>query len=307
MEHQHTNMKLKLRIAVTSAIILTIASGRAQPGPEETERAQPDGTSVVPGHASFSFNIRTVENDELPSTTTLAEPHKFIIAGGAGSIKAPVGAQVKVLGIEGDRLKVAYMDGNDSLPYTNTSIEADILKHREEVRKLEAERVARDDQKQKDDQARLEMDKKLAEFKWKYRVTNDELTSKPTHFAVVQSINQVNFDFPYKGLQRGELVLRDHPQHGQDLILQVQKGQMLVRSYEETTVNVVFDEDSPVSYSVIGPSDHGTTSLFFRDYSGFVRRMMKAKKVKISVPFYQQGNVVFEFIVSDFDPRKMLN
>lgn len=174
--------------------------------------------------------------------------------------------------------------------------------------KREAERQAELKRKEeaRKEQVRLEMEARLAEFKWRYQVSNDQLTSKPTYIAWVKSLNQVNFDFPYQGIQRGELMLRTHPQHGKDLILQVQKGQMLVRSYENTTVKVVFDNGSPITYRVVGPSDHGTKSLFFRDYHGFVSRMLKAKKVKVSVPFYQQGNVVFEFNVSDFDSDKYL-
>jgi hypothetical protein len=148
---------------------------------------------------------------------------------------------------------------------------------------------------------------RMAEFKWKYHVTTDELTSKPTYLAVVKSINQVSFDFPYKGAQRAELMQRTHPQHGKDLILRVEKGQMLVRSYEDTTVEVVFDQGTPISYRVAGPADHSTTSLFIRDSQGFIESMLKAKKVKISVPFYQQGNVVFEFNVSDFESDRYLN
>lgn len=178
----------------------------------------------------------------------------------------------------------------------------------EELAKREAERKKRlkMEEEAKKEQARKALEAKLAEFKWKYQVDKDDLTDKPTHIAWVKSINTVNFDFPYQGEQRGELWMRTHPQHGKDLIIRVKKGQMLVRSYEDSKVKVVFDKGSPVTYSVVGPSDHGTTSLFFRDYHGFVARMLKSKKVKISVPFYQQGNVVFEFNVSDFDTKKYL-
>lgn len=179
----------------------------------------------------------------------------------------------------------------------------------EEARaKREADRKAEIKLKKeaREKQARLELEKKLAEFKWRYAVTEDELTSKPSYQAAVTSINQVSFDFPYQGAQRGELMLRTHPQHGKDLILRVQKGQMLVQSYQDSTVKVVFDGGSPVSYKVVGPADHSTTSLFLRDYSGFVGRMLKAKRIKISVPFYQEGNVVFEFNISDFDTKKYL-
>ena len=190
------------------------------------------------------------------------------------------------------------------------SVRAKIKQHEEEARaKRKAERQAELKRKEeaRQEQARLAMEAKLAEFKWRYQVSTDQLTSKPTYTAWVKSLNQVSFDFPYQGIQRGQLILRTHPQYGKDLILQVEKGQMLVRSYEDTSVKVVFDDRSPVSYRVVGPADHGTTSMFFRDYHGFVGRMLKAKKMKISVPFYQQGNVVFEFNISDFDSGRYLN
>lgn len=189
------------------------------------------------------------------------------------------------------------------------SIREKVNQREKEARaKREAERQAEFDRNElaRKNQARLEMEEMLAEFKWRYQVTTDELTSKPSYLAGVKSINQVNFDFPYRGAQRAELQMRTHPQYGKDLILGVQKGQILVRTYEDTAIKVVFDDGSPVTYMVVGPADHGTTSLFFRDYHGFVRRMLKAKKVKISVPFYQQGDVVFEFNVSDFDSEKYI-
>ena len=205
---------------------------------------------------------------------------------------------------------VALAPNTNEFPEELRAIREKIKQRQEEARaKAEAERQAelKRKEQQKKEKARLAMEAMLAEFKWRYHVTTDELTSKPTYLAVVKSINQVSFDFPYQGIQRGALMLRTHPQYGKDLILRVEKGQMLVRSYEDTAVKVVFDEGSPISYRVVGPSDHGTTSLFIRDYSGFVGRMMKAKKVKVSVPFYQQGNVVFEFNVSDFDSDRYLN
>jgi hypothetical protein len=169
-------------------------------------------------------------------------------------------------------------------------------------RRAELQRKAQVEQ----EQIRLAMELKLAEFKWKYAVRDDELTSKPSYHAAVKSINRISFDFPYHGEQRGELLLRTHPQYGKNLIFRVERGQILVNSFQDSVVKVVFDQGSPISYKVAGPSDHSTTSLFLRDYHGFVDRMVKAKKVKISVPFYQQGDVVFEFNVSDFESNRYL-
>ncbi len=172
----------------------------------------------------------------------------------------------------------------------------------------EAERRALADRKQKaeQEQFRQAMDAKLAEFKWKYQTVTDALTSKPAYHARVSSINRVNFGFPYQGEQRGVLVLRTHPQYGKDVFVRVDRGQMLVSSFQESNVKVVFDQGSPITYRVAAPADHSNTTAFIRDYHGFVERMLKAKKVKISVPFYQQGEVVFEFNVMDFDADRYL-
>ena len=191
----------------------------------------------------------------------------------------------EIVSDQGSRVLIRKDDGKEYLlPFTRLT---------KETRDLIAEKVKENN--------------RIAEFKWKYQVTKDELTSKSTYIAVVQSSNQVSFDFPYEGVQRGELIQRNHPQHGKDLILRVEKGQMLVRTYEDTTVEVVFDQGSPISYRVAAPADHSTTSLFIRDSQRFIESMLKAKKVKISVPFYKQGNVVFDFDVSGFDSDRYLN
>lgn len=190
----------------------------------------------------------------------------------------------EIVSQQGDRILIRKDDGKEYLfPVTKLT---------KETRDLLTEKIKEID--------------RMAEFKWKYHVTKDELTSSSIYFAVVKSINQVSFNFPYEGVQRGKLIQRTHPQHGKDLILQVEKGQMLVRSYEDSTVEVVFDQGSPISYRVSGPADHSTTSLFITDSQGFIESMLKAKKVKLSVPFYQQGNVVFEFNVSEFDSDSYL-
>jgi hypothetical protein len=126
------------------------------------------------------------------------------------------------------------------------------------------------------------------------------------HHATALSSNTVNFGFPYGGAQHGTLFLRTHPKYGKDVVLSIEKGQFLVRSYEDSKALVRFDDGEPITYNVVGAEDHSTTSVFFRDYQGFVSRMLKAKRVRISVPVYQQGSPVFEFEVSGFDTNAYL-
>ena len=136
---------------------------------------------------------------------------------------------------------------------------------------------------------------------WHYSHSDYEMSKGRIHQATTVSSNTVDFGFPYSGSQRGTLFLRTHPKHGKDIILSIERGQFLVRSYEDSTALVRFDDGDPITYKVVGAEDHSTTTLFFRDYQGFVSRMLKSKRVRISVPVYQQGSPVFEFDVSQFD------
>jgi hypothetical protein len=136
---------------------------------------------------------------------------------------------------------------------------------------------------------------------WRYSHGDDEMSKGRVHHAMVLSSNTVEFGFPYRGAQRGSLMLRTHPKYGKDLILRMERGQFLVRSYEDSKALVRFDDGDPISFKVVGPEDHSSTTAFFRDYPGFVERMLKAKRIRIAVPVYQQGSPVFEFDVSGFE------
>lgn len=136
---------------------------------------------------------------------------------------------------------------------------------------------------------------------WRYNHSDYEMGQGRTHHATTVSSNTVDFGFPYGGSQHGTLLLRTHPKHGKDIVLSIERGQFLVRSYEDSTALVRFDDDDPITYKVVGAEDHSTTTVFVRDYQGFVSRMLKSKRVRISVPVYQQSSPVFEFDVSEFD------
>jgi hypothetical protein len=54
-------------------------------------------------------------------------------------------------------------------------------------------------------------------------------------------------------------------------------------------------------FSASGPADHSSTVIFLEDYSRFVAKLRKAKRVRLSVDIYHEGAPVFEFDVSGFD------
>jgi hypothetical protein len=137
-------------------------------------------------------------------------------------------------------------------------------------------------------------------LKWRYDESDDQMGRGRVRRAAVNSLNEVNFDFPYGGDQRGTLTVRVHPKFGKDVILAIDKGQFLC-GFDGCSVAVRFDEGKAQTFSAVGPGDHSTAALFFRGYERFVASTKKAKRVYIEAQFYQQGSRVFEFDVSDFN------
>jgi predicted nucleic acid-binding Zn ribbon protein len=135
-------------------------------------------------------------------------------------------------------------------------------------------------------------------LRWQYEESSEQMGRGKVKRADVLSLNEVVFDFPYGGAQRGTLTLRIHPKYGRDVVLSIEKGQFLC-GIDDCVVAVRFDDGKAQNYTAVAPSDHSTTSLFIRGYDRFVPAAKKAKRVSIEAQFYQQGTRVFEFDITD--------
>lgn len=140
---------------------------------------------------------------------------------------------------------------------------------------------------------------------WSYYTNDDGMTGKQSKSAIVESTNQFEFGFPYAGLQNAKLTLRRHPRFGDDVILSIERGQILCRSYEDCSVTVRFDDEKPVQLSGIGPADNSSDTVFIRGFDRFKNKLVKAKVVRVSVGVYQEGEPVFEFNTEGFDPTRI--
>lgn len=140
---------------------------------------------------------------------------------------------------------------------------------------------------------------------WDYRAREDKMTGGTTYSATATSVNTVNFDFPYNGEQNGRLTLRRDPKYGKDVILAIEKGQILCPAYDGCTVMVRFDNGKPEAFSAVGTADGSTEAVFIQNYDRFLQKMRKAKIARLSVNIYQQGAPVFEFYVGGFNPDRL--
>ena len=117
----------------------------------------------------------------------------------------------------------------------------------------------------------------------------------------VVNTNTISLGFPYEGAQHATLYIREHPQHGKDVILTIEKGQLLGSDYHGKVL-VSFDDDKPRAFSSVRPADLSSDALFLRGgaFPVFINRLKTAKTLRIEVPVYQAGNQVLVFDVDGF-------
>lgn len=138
-------------------------------------------------------------------------------------------------------------------------------------------------------------------LQWNYEQREDPMSGGKRYTASVQSSNTVSFGFPYAGDQRGTLTLRNTQGKSKDVMFYIEKGQILCTSYDGCSVLVRFDDEKPMRFGANGPADHSSELIFLEDYSKFLAKLKKAKRVRIAVNIYQNGAPAFEFDVSGFD------
>lgn len=134
---------------------------------------------------------------------------------------------------------------------------------------------------------------------WEYSTNIDKMTGKKTLHAVIQSTNSLSLQFPYRGANFGRLVVRQHPKYGTDVIANVDKGQILCRSYDGCSISVRFDSAKPMTFSAIPPEDHSSDTLFLQNAQRFIASARKAKRILVQLTFFHSGTQVLEFEVDE--------
>lgn len=153
---------------------------------------------------------------------------------------------------------------------------------------------------------KLEEDIKKANLgkQWRYWTDHDPMTGRAALGAEVRSNNTHSFDFPYAGAQNATLTLRRHPQHGSNVFLQIERGQLQC-AYSGCNVLVRFGDAQPRTYRALGPSDNSSETLFIQGFADFQKRMQAVDTVRIQADVFQQGAPTWEFNVSGFDPARI--
>lgn len=130
---------------------------------------------------------------------------------------------------------------------------------------------------------------------WRYQDEADKMTGKMASYATLLSDNSLALGFPYQGVNHGTLTVRRHPKYGLDVLVSVDKGQILCRSYDGCAISVRFDAGQPQRFSAVGSADHSSEVVFITNRSRFIASARKARKILVQLPMYQSGEQVLEF------------
>lgn len=142
---------------------------------------------------------------------------------------------------------------------------------------------------------------------WQYQDSADQMTSKRTSFARLESNNSLDLDFPYKGRNHGTLTVRQHPRYGQNVIFEIDQGQIMCSHYRGCSVIVRFDDQPPVTFSGTEPADNSPTAIFINNGGRFISAASKARKILVQVGLFHNGSQVLEFHSAkplDWKPKK---
>lgn len=138
-------------------------------------------------------------------------------------------------------------------------------------------------------------------YGWKTESDTDKMSNKSYVTRSVTSINSFSLDFPYQGQQHARLIVRKHPRWGLDVLVEVERGQ-LICDFDNCTINVRFDDGPIKAFRVTKPSDHSSETFFIASEGAFVAQLSKSKRTFIELTFFQNSAHTIEFLTDGFKP-----
>ncbi len=132
---------------------------------------------------------------------------------------------------------------------------------------------------------------------WEYSERVDEMTSEKVYSATCVSTNEPEFQFPYNGGSTLELIITKGDGNS-DIMLYLDKG--LINMSIKGNMGIIrmrFDDGGVIPF-LYESSKSGSLNYAFldsKDSEIIVNSLKQSKSLKIEVPVFNEGNVVFDF------------
>lgn len=129
---------------------------------------------------------------------------------------------------------------------------------------------------------------------WFYEEREDKMTGAKKYYAICESTNQIDFDFPYNGGSTMGIQVRNMGQ-GNEVLITISKGQFMSNYDNSEFLRAKFDDEQPMNLSYSEPSDGSSDVIFISSANKFIAKLKTAKKLMLEAPFYNSGRQIGEF------------
>ncbi|WP_159981927.1 MULTISPECIES: hypothetical protein [unclassified Novosphingobium] len=126
------------------------------------------------------------------------------------------------------------------------------------------------------------------ESKWTYSTNKDEMRGSESHYASLKSDAEIQLDFPY-GEQTPEILIRQSPKFGFDILVGVASGQIQCSEYSDGHLSVKFDDGPIQRFGCTEAADGSSNMVFVDNAKSFLAKLKTSKKVIVEAQFYQNG------------------
>lgn len=131
---------------------------------------------------------------------------------------------------------------------------------------------------------------------WIYSNTIDKMDGYVAKEAFIVSSNVVEFDPPYNGGSTLQITICQTKENGSGVAIGISNGQFVYNEFNGNNYVIVkFDNDAPVKFSTLEPTDGSTNMLFIENPKKFINLAKNAKTIKIEASFFTEGSHVFTF------------
>jgi hypothetical protein len=137
--------------------------------------------------------------------------------------------------------------------------------------------------------------------RWEYESTNDPI-SGAVSIAVLSSVTELSFDFPYQGIQNAYLNFVNRG-GAFTMFLGIEKGQFICFMGCEVVVKA--GDEKPFKWSATSPQSGSTTLIFLDNPEKLFNKIKSAKNVYFQVTFFQVGNETIHFDMTGADWTKI--
>lgn len=155
-------------------------------------------------------------------------------------------------------------------------------------------------QKEKQTVAQAEKKKEAHKNPWVAFEEVDEMSNEVRYFKKTESLNELEFDFPYQGGSSFTLMVRGKENQKPEIILLTDNGQFMSSFGGSEHLRLKFDDGEAFTVTYNSSANGNANVIFLNSESKILKMLPTAKKLKIEAPFFESGCQIIDFDVEGF-------